>query len=185
MRKRLAVIKFNSKVSSTDDTCYLIYRSTHVTTLGTGNRWWVNSMPPLSTCNCFKILSNINDSKASLPDMQNLEEILKPSPFQNKLPQFWKPKWEKTLPEKCIILAAGESNSLKLKIELETMDTSERKAVNSLVDSRATGEFIDWEYAKSGQFNLQKSTHPILVYNIDGSPNEASSITKAVSLILW
>ena len=83
------------------------------------------------------------------------------------------------------ISATGESNSLKLKVELKTTDTSERKSINSLVDSRATGEFIDHDYAKSCQFNLLKLNHPIPVYNIDGSPNEAGSITKAVSLILW
>ena len=43
---------------------------------------------------------------------------------------------------------------------------------------------IDWEYAKSCQFNLQKLSCPIPVYNIDGSPNEAGSITEAVSLII-
>ena len=63
------------------------------------------------------------------------------------------------------------------------MDTSERKSVNSLVDSGATGEFINQDYAKSCQFNLQKLTCPIPVYNIDGTPNEAGSITEAVSLI--
>ena len=37
---------------------------------------------------------------------------------------------------------------------------------------------------KSCQFNLLKLTYLIPVYSIDRSPNEASSITKAVSLIL-
>ena len=64
-------------------------------------------------------------------------------------PKVQKPKWEKALPERYTISAIGESNSLKLKVELETMDTSERKSINSLVDSRATGEFIDHDYVKS------------------------------------
>ena len=100
------------------------------------------------------------------------------------IPRVQKPKWEKALPEKYTISAIGESNSLKLKVELETMDTSERKSVNSLVDSGATGEFINHDYVKSCWFNLLKLTHPILVYNLDRSPNEAGSITEAVSLIL-
>jgi RNase H-like domain found in reverse transcriptase/Reverse transcriptase (RNA-dependent DNA polymerase)/Integrase zinc binding domain/Chromo (CHRromatin Organisation MOdifier) domain len=100
------------------------------------------------------------------------------------IPKVRKPKWEKALPEKYTISATGESNSLKLKVELETTDTSERKSVNSLVDSGANGEFIDRDYAKSCRFNLIKLTSPIPVYNIDGSPNEAGSITEAVSLIL-
>ena len=96
-------------------------------------------------------------------------------------PKVQKPKWEKALPESYTISAIGESNSLKLKVELKTTDTSERKSVNSLVDSGATGEFIDRDYVKSCQFNLQKLTCLIPVYNIDRTPNKASSITEAVS----
>ena len=101
------------------------------------------------------------------------------------IPRIQKPKWEKALPKKYTISATGESNSLKLKAELETTDTSERKYVNSLVDSGVTGEFINHDYAKSCWFNLLKLTCLILVYNIDRSPNEVGSITEAVSLILW
>ena len=90
-------------------------------------------------------------------------------------PKIQKPKWEKSLPESYTILATRESNSLKLKVELETTDTSEMKSINSLVDSGATGEFINQDYAKSCWFNLQKLTCPIPVYNIDRSPNEAVS----------
>ena len=117
--------------------------------------------------------------------MQKLKEALTPLPMP--IPAILKKqklKWEKALPEKHAISAIGESNSLQLKVELKTTDTSERKCVNSLVDSGATRDFIDQEYVKSCWFNLLKITHPILVYNIDGSPNEASSITEAVSLIL-
>jgi hypothetical protein len=37
----------------------------------------------------------------------------------------------------------GKTNSLQLKVELETMDTAEIKSANALVDCGATGEFID------------------------------------------
>ena len=144
-------------------------------------------MPSLSTCNHFKILSNIIDSKANVLDVKILKKDLNTSPVPELTPitpKNQKPKWERTLPKKCIISAAGQSNSLKLKVEIETTDTLERKAINSLVDSRANGEFIDQEYTKSCRFNLQKLSCPIPVYNIDGSPNEAGSITEAVSLIL-
>ena len=78
----------------------------------------------------------------------------------------------------------GAPNSLKLKVEIETTDTAEKKSITALVDSRATGEFIDRQYAKSCQFNLIKLTQPIPVYNVDGSPHEAGSIIEAVSLLL-
>ena len=56
--------------------------------------------------------------------------------------------------------------------------------MTALLDSSATGECIDRDYAKSCQFNLIKLTQLIPVYNIDRSPNEAGSITEVVSLIL-
>ena len=74
--------------------------------------------------------------------------------------------------------------SLKLKVEIETTDTAETKSVTALLDSGATGECIDRDYARSCWFNLIKLTQPIPVYNVDGSPNEAGSITEVVSLIL-
>ena len=60
----------------------------------------------------------------------------------------------------------------------------ERKSVTCLVDSSATSEFIDRDYAKSCRFNLVKLKQPIPVYNVDGTPNEAGSISEVVHLIL-
>ena len=78
----------------------------------------------------------------------------------------------------------GISTSLKLKVEIETTNTVEKKSVMALLDSSAMGECIDRDYAKSQQFKLIKLTQPIPVYNIDRSPNKAGSIKEVVSLIL-
>ena len=75
--------------------------------------------------------------------------------------------------------------SLKLKVEIETTDTAEKKSITSLVDCGATGEFINQHYAKSNCFNLVKLSQPIPMYNIDGTPNEAGSMTEVVNLILY
>ena len=119
-------------------------------------------------------------------DMQKTEEI--PIPVQTPtllIPKRWKPKWEKALLEKLIIATIeGTPNSLKLKVEIETTNMAEKKSITALVDSWAMGKFIDRQYAKSCWLNLIELTQPILVYNIDGSPNEAGSITEAVSLLL-
>jgi len=52
------------------------------------------------------------------------------------------------------------------------------------MDSRATGEFIDHHYAKSNWLHPCKLSEPIPVYNVDGTLNEAGSITEVVDLIL-
>jgi len=95
------------------------------------------------------------------------------------------PKWEQQLPSKLVIaLVEDGSTSLKLKVELKTTDTGEVKSVNSFVDSRATGEFIDRHYSKSNRLHTWKLSKPIPVYNVDGTLNEAGSITEVVDLIL-
>ena len=83
--------------------------------------------PLLSTYNRFEILSNIIDSEAGTSDVQTLKQTLNPSPVPElnfATPKVRKRKWEKVMPESYRISAIGESNSLKLKVELETMDTS-------------------------------------------------------------
>ena len=121
--------------------------------------------------------------------MQKSEQALNPPPVSVPVPtlslRMQKPKWEKVLPKSYIIMATEENpTSLKLKVEIETMDTAEMKSMTALLDSGTTGECIDRDYLKSCRFNLIKLTQPIPVYNVDGSPNEAGSITKVVSLIL-
>ena len=99
--------------------------------------------------------------------------------------KIWKSKWEKALPKKYFIATAEQSlTSLKLKVEIETIDTLESKSITCLVDSGVTSEFIDRDYAKSCHFNLVKLKQPIPVYNVDDTPNEAGSITEVVHLIL-
>ena len=138
----------------------------------------------LPTSNCFEILSNICDFETILPDVQNSEKLI-PVPASIPVPKVRKSKWEKALPKKYHITTAEQSlYSLKLKVEIETIDTLEWRSITCLVDSGATSEFIDWDYAKSCRFNLVKLKQPIPVYNVDGTPNDAGSISEVVHLIL-
>ena len=99
--------------------------------------------PLLSTSNHFEILSNICNSETILPDVQNPEkQILIPAPAP--APKVQKLKWEKALPKKYVIATTEQSlTSLKLKVEIETIDTLEWKSITCLVDSGVTSEFID------------------------------------------
>ena len=75
-------------------------------------------------------------------------------------------------------------SSLKLKVSIETTDTGEVKSLNSLVDSGATGNFIDRDYVKTNRLTTRSLSTPVPVYNVDGTPNEAGSITEVADLIL-
>ena len=63
------------------------------------------------------------------------------------------------------------------------MDTGETKSIMALLDSRATGMFIDRECVKASGFTRTLS-NPIPVRNVDGTPNEAGSIMDVVELNL-
>jgi len=71
-----------------------------------------------------------------------------------------------------------------LPIEVSTTDTSEVYSVKVLLDSRATGNFIDRDFICAKGINTQSISHPIPVYNMDGSPNEASQISEVVDVVL-
>src|ERR1700761_6640949 len=56
--------------------------------------------------------------------------------------------------------------------------------VAAMVDSGATSLFIDHKFANKHRMIKMPLEHPILLYNIDGSKNEAGSITHKVRLAL-
>ena len=56
-------------------------------------------------------------------------------------------------------------------------------AVDSLLDSGATGMFINVEYVRTQKLQTHPLPCAISVYNIDETPNEAGSIKEEVNLI--
>ena len=96
-----------------------------------------------------------------------------------------KPKWERRLPKLLSISTLdARGTSLLLPVEIGTTDTSELHSVKALLDSGATGSFIDRDFVCSKGINTRTLSHNILVFNIDGSPNEAGQISKVVNVLL-
>ena len=94
----------------------------------------MNSMPSLSSYNHFDILpiEQINDIKTKTQDVQNPDLSLTSTPIINSYVWTSCPKWEKLLPKRFIITATeGNPMSLKLKVEIKTTDTAEKKSVLS------------------------------------------------------
>ena len=71
-----------------------------------------------------------------------------------------------------------------LRVGLRMIDSHEVEEVDMLLDSRATGLFIDHTWLCQKKITTHKLEHPIEVYNIDGSINRGGSITEEVTLIL-
>jgi len=64
-----------------------------------------------------------------------------------------------------------------LKVGLEKLESHEGVAVKALLDSGATGLFMDTTFAKEKGFKIEKIKRPLLVKNMDGSENIGGAIT--------
>jgi len=96
-----------------------------------------------------------------------------------------KPKWEKRLPKRLSVNTLdAHGMSIILPIEVSTTDTSEVHSVKALLDSGATGNFIDQDFVRTKGINTRSISHPIPVYNMDSSPNEAGQISEVVDVVL-
>jgi len=110
--------------------------------------------------------------------------LLSPSD-PDRTTQPWKPKWEKRLPKRLSINTLDAcGTSIILLIEVSTTDTSKVHSVKALLDSGATGNFIDRDFVQTKGINTWSISRPILVYNVDGSPNEAGQILEVVDVVL-
>jgi len=67
-----------------------------------------------------------------------------------------------------------------LKVGLEKLESHEGVAVRALLDSGATGLFIDTTFAKEKGFKMEKLKRPLLVRNVDGTVNAGGAITHQV-----
>jgi len=69
-------------------------------------------------------------------------------------------------------------------VEIGTTDTSELHSVKALLDSGATGSFIDRDFVQLEGINTQTLSYNIPVFNVDGSPNEAGQISEVIDVLL-
>ena len=74
--------------------------------------------------------------------------------------------------------------SLKLKVDIQTTDTGESHNLMALLDSGATGLFINTDFIHENRLTTRKLACPIPVFNVDGTANEAGSITDIVDVVL-
>jgi len=118
------------------------------------------------------------------PNTIDSELIDAPPPNPPVSAPLHKPKWEKRLPKLLSISALNaRETSLFLPVEIGTTDTSKLHSVKALLDCGVTGSFIDRDFIRSKGMNIWTLSHNILVFNVDGSPNEAGQISKVVDVV--
>ena len=138
------------------------------------------SAPQSLLVNSFAVL----DVEEVNTDICEPINVLPPSALvRTALPR--RPKWEKRLPRR---LSANtldaRGTSIILPIEIGTTDTSEVHSVKALLDSGATGNFIDKDFVCTKGISTRNISRPIPVFNVDGSPNEAGQISEVVDVVL-
>ena len=69
-------------------------------------------------------------------------------------------------------------------MEIRTTDTKELHSVKALLDSGATGSFIDRDFVCLKGINTWTLSRNILVFNVNSSPNEARQISEVVDVLL-
>jgi len=67
---------------------------------------------------------------------------------------------------------------------LKTTDTIEEASTEAMVNTGATGDFVDQDFVNQAKLPTRKLSQPIPVYNIDGMLNEAGSIHEVVDMIM-
>ena len=70
-----------------------------------------------------------------------------PTPELPKKP--WMEQWKWRLPRDYMIASSQDSSSLQLSIQIQTTDTGELFGLEALLDSGASGLFIDSEFVKA------------------------------------
>ena len=63
-----------------------------------------------------------------------------------------------------------------VKVGMERIDTHERVTVKALLDSKATGMFMDRKFVEKHGFRMEKLDRPNRVTNVDGTDNVGGSI---------
>jgi len=67
-----------------------------------------------------------------------------------------------------------------MKVGLEKLESHEEVVVKALLDSGATGLFMDMTFAREKGFKMERIKNPLLVKNVDGTVNTGGAIMHQV-----
>jgi hypothetical protein len=68
--------------------------------------------------------------------------------------------------------------------QLKTLDTGAKLGLSALLDSGATGLFLDSKFVQDNNLNTKKLPRAVPVYNVDGTLNQGGSIKEEVDMIM-
>src|SRR5258707_9653226 len=87
-------------------------------------------------------------------------------------------------PPAIYVLSKNSPCSLNIQVKLASLTSLASVSTSALLDSGATGMFINWGFMQKHQLETTPLPQPILMCNVDGSPNENGSVTEEVHITL-
>src|SRR5260370_4503383 len=87
-------------------------------------------------------------------------------------------------PPTIYVLSKNSPHSLNIQVELTSLTSLASISTSTLLDSGATGMFINRSFMQKHQLETTLLPQPILVCNVNGSPhpNENTSVTPEVHI---
>src|SRR5258708_921228 len=83
-----------------------------------------------------------------------------------------------------IYILSKSACALNMSVELRTTTSLHSVSTSTLLDSGATGMFVNQAFAQKHKLETHPLPNPVPVHNINGTPNENGSITEEVKVIL-
>src|SRR5258706_13043752 len=115
-------------------------------------------------------------NRTSPPMSQSNERKATPREVKKPLP---------TVPPPAIyILSKNSPHSLNIQVKATSLTSLTSISTSTLLDSGATGMFINWSFMQKHQLETTLLPQPILVHNVNSSPNENGSVTEEVHITL-
>lgn len=115
------------------------------------------------------------------------ENNINPSPLQSSAdPKTMSQTSSHPTPKlhKVYIRGITEKLSTNIKVQITSLDTFSQIDLTALLDSGATGMFLDREFVRQNNLNTRRLPRPIPVYNVDGTLNQGGSIKEEVDVMM-
>src|SRR5258708_837525 len=87
-------------------------------------------------------------------------------------------------PPTIYILSKNSPHSLNIQVKLTSLTSLASASISMLLDSGATGMFINQSFVQKHQLETTPLPQPVLMCNVNGSPNENGSVTEEVHITL-
>src|SRR5258708_17497798 len=81
-------------------------------------------------------------------------------------------------PPPSIYVLSKSTCALNMSMELQTTSSLQSVSTSALLDSGATGMFVNWAFIQKHKLETCPLPNPVLAHNVDRTLNENGSITE-------